>query len=220
MEQNKASNEPEQTSTKEILSELDTLYQSAYGHPFTQSLVECKAAGIQKKPTAGEKKAAKRRLQCECRDYITKQLHTSDAITVLAEGQSLASYQRQHIAQSFESPQSTRERHRNTGKKHSPTFQNVQWDKENLLTKLNNWPQGEIINWSAVARQYNVPGKNKGQVVKEFAKENGVDVFKLDNRPSNTRTRARKLRMPAWWSNICACTQNCERGKRGLEGND
>ena len=72
----------------------------------------------------------------------------------------------------------------------------MQWDKENLLTKLNNWPQGEIINWSAVARQYNVPGKNKGQVVKEFAKENGVDVFKLDNRASNTRTRARKLRMP------------------------
>ena len=68
----------------------------------------------------------------------------------------------------------------------------MQWDKENLLTMLKNWPQGEIINWSAVARQYNVPGKNKGQVVKEF----GEDVFKLDNHPSNTRLRARKLRMP------------------------
>ena len=46
VEHNKASNEPEQTLTKEILSELDTLYQGAYRHSFTQSLVECKAAGI------------------------------------------------------------------------------------------------------------------------------------------------------------------------------
>lgn len=145
MEQNKASNEPEQTSTKEILSELDTLYQAAYGCSFTQSLVKCKAAGIQKKPTTAEKKTAKRKLQRECRDQITKQLHKSDAIMVLAEGHSLASYQWQRIAQSFESPQSTRERHKNAQKKHSPTFHNMQFDKENLTT-LKNWPQGDIIN--------------------------------------------------------------------------
>lgn len=86
-----------------------------------------------------------------------------------------------------------------TGIEQEKTFTYIpklQWDKENLLTMLKNWPKGEIINWSAVARQYNVPGKNKGQVVKEFANENGVDVFKLDNRPSSTRLRARKLRMP------------------------
>ena len=196
VEQNKAS-KSEQTSTKEILLELDTLYQATYGHSFTQSLVECKTAGIQNKPTTVERKRAKRTLQRECRDQITKQLHRSDAITVLAEGHSLASYQRQRIAQSFESPKTTRERHKNTEKKHSPSSNNVQWDKENLLPTLQNWPQGKIINWSAIARQYHVPGKNKGQVVKEFAKENGIEVFKLDNRPCNTRLRARMLRMPS-----------------------
>ena len=61
VEQNKAS-KSEQTSTKEILLELDTLYQATYGHSFTQSLVECKTAGIQNKPTAVERKRAKRTL--------------------------------------------------------------------------------------------------------------------------------------------------------------
>ena len=41
-----------------------------------------------------------------------------------------------------------------------------------------------------------VPGWNKGQVAKEFAIHNGLDVFSLDKRPKSTRIRARKLRMP------------------------
>ena len=81
-------------------------------------------------------------------------------------------------------------------KKHSPNFQNVQWDKQGLLAKLKNWPPGETVNWSALGREFSIPDKNRGQVVKEFAAENGVNVFELDRRPANTRLRARKLRMP------------------------
>lgn len=61
------------------------------------------------------------------------------------------------------------------------------------VSAVEEWPQGQIINWSALAREFNIPGRNNGQVV---AVENGIDVFMLDHRPSNTRLRARKLRMP------------------------
>lgn len=117
-------------------------------------------------------------------------------LSFLAEAQSLASYKRQRHAQSFESPECTRMRAQRLGprkKKHSPKFQNVRWHKEGLLDKLINWPPGETINWSALGREFSIPGKNKG---KEFAVENGIDVFQLDHRPANTRLRARKLKMP------------------------
>lgn len=81
-------------------------------------------------------------------------------------------------------------------RRHSPKFENVPWDKEGLLDKLQNWPSGKKINWSALGREFNIPGANKGQVVKEFAKESGIIVHQLDKCPSHTRLRARKLRMP------------------------
>ena len=197
------------------LSELECMYQKTYGHSFAQSVLQSKCTNMQMKPTALEKMKAKRQIQRECRDQISQQFHTTDALTVLAEAQSLASYQRQRLTQSFESPQCTRARV-SKAKKHSPKFENVQWDKEHLLVQLKNWPQGQIINWSALAREFNIPGRNNGQVVKEFAVENGIDVFMLDHRPSTTRLRARKLRR----ANICASTQNCGRGEGGLEEND
>ena len=43
---------------------------------------------------------------------------------------------------------------------------------------------------------HGIPGRSGGQVAKEFAKENGIDIFPLDQRSANTRVRARKLRMP------------------------
>ena len=70
------------------------------------------------------------------------------------------------------------------------------WDKEKAITDLREWPNGSVINWSDFARQHGIPGRNGGQVAKEFAKVNGIDVFSLDQRASNTRLRARKLRMP------------------------
>ena len=130
-EQNHTLKLPEQTTTREILAELEPLYQNTYGHSFTDSLARCKGTGLQTRQTATEKKKTKRRIQQECRDHISEQLHKSDALTVLSEAQSLASYQRQRISQSFESPQQTHQRAQTkiiNDKKHSPDIDTVEWD--------------------------------------------------------------------------------------------
>ena len=44
------------------------------------------------------RKTQKRKFLCECRDNITEQLHRSDALTVLSEGQSLVSQKYVHVA--------------------------------------------------------------------------------------------------------------------------
>lgn len=48
VEQNALAKASEQTTTRQILAELQPLYQEAYGHSFTESLVKC--TGTERKP--------------------------------------------------------------------------------------------------------------------------------------------------------------------------
>ncbi len=79
---------------------------------------------------------------------------------VLAEG---SSYKRMRLSQSFSTPTKAK----NKTKKHSP---------EHLLQSLHNWPTDEKINWTQIANEHNVTGANRGQIVKEFAAENGREI--------------------------------------------
>ena len=185
------------TTTRQILGELQPIFKQAYGQSFTDSLVACPGINLQHQQTPSQRKRQKRKIVRECRDQINQQIQENDA--VLAEGQSIESYKRMRLSQSFETPTEKYKRAQSTSsgtRKHSPNFENVNWDKEGLLNTLHNWPEGELINWTQVASEWNVPGSNRGQIVKEFAKENGIDVIKLDHRQPNSRLRARRLRLP------------------------
>ena len=109
------------------------MYMSTYGVSFTDSLVKCKETSLQNRQTATEKTNIKCRVQRECRDHINEQLVRYDAITVLSEAQSLSSYQRLPLSQSFESPEQTLNR------------------AENAVTKLKKH--------SALGREFNIPNK-------------------------------------------------------------
>ena len=118
---------------------------------------------------------------------------------VLAEGQSLSSYKRMRYAQSFETPKQKKEWAAKWGIKeckHSPSFDSVTWDKEKVLQALQNWPTNETINWTKFAGDCGIPGRNRGQIAKEFAKENGLDTIKLDSRQPNQRMRAKLFKLP------------------------
>ena len=93
------------TTTKQILGEIQLVFEQAYGKSFTDSLATCLGSGLQIKPTAADNKKLKRKLRRECRDHISAQLQENDALTVLAEGQSIASYKRMRFSQSFETPE-------------------------------------------------------------------------------------------------------------------
>ena len=66
---------------------------------------------------------------------------------VLAEGQSITSYKRMRFSQSFKTPEQKRERAQATTlarHKHSPNFDNVQWDEGGLYFK--DYKLGQIGN--------------------------------------------------------------------------
>ena len=81
-------------------------------------------------------------------------------------------------------------------KRHSPADENCSWDTNAVLNDLNQWPEGVHINWSDFARKHNVPGRNAGQVVKEFARRHNINTFSLDQRLDTLRTRARRYKLP------------------------
>ena len=76
-------------------------------------------------------------------------------MSVLAEGESLSSYNRKRLALSFEPPLQAKRK-----KSHSPSEQNLTGDVSGAMDELRNLPDGEKINRSAMARKYNIQQKN------------------------------------------------------------
>ncbi len=103
-------------ATRQVVSELENVYQNHYDMSFTDSLTKMPGSGIQTKPTSSEKKTKKRKLQRDCRDHISSQMQKTDTLTVLAEGQSIASYKRMRLSQSFSTPTKAKKKQK---KKHA-----------------------------------------------------------------------------------------------------
>ena len=131
----------------------------------------------------------------QCRDKENEAWRSTAAIAALTEDHSMRSYGRKRKLQSFETPPSKRAK----PKSHSPNFTNVTWDKEEVLKDLESHPPAPPqINWQSFARQHNIPGKNCGQVVKEFAVKSGINVSRLEGvSESKTRQRSMLRRLPA-----------------------
>ena len=74
------------------------------------------------------------------------------------------------------------------------------------MAELENFPHGEKINWSAMAKKYEIPQKNAGQVLKETASKHGIEVSQFNNirnttctpiiRRSKCRLSGREISMP------------------------
>ena len=96
-------------------------------------------------------------------------------MSVLAEGESLSSYNRKRLALSFQPPPQAKRK-----KSHSPSEQNLAGNVNGAMNEIRSLPDSERINWSAMARKYNIPQKNGGQILKELAEDRGIDMSNLD----------------------------------------
>ena len=87
------SNNSATTTTKQILGEIQPVFEKAYGKSFTDTLAPAQVVASKSNPLQLTTKL-KCKFRRECRDHISRQLQENDALTVLAEGQSTASYKR------------------------------------------------------------------------------------------------------------------------------
>jgi hypothetical protein len=183
------------------MQELNASYQSTYHHSFTDSAIKyCgKSDGIAARKPAAEQKKARRRVQRTLRDAVNKQFATNAGMSFLAENESYSGYQRKRISQSFEYTSSKP----STSKRHVPSEAKLSQYRDIVLQSLHEWPQEVPVNWSELARQCNIPNKNKGQIAKAIASESGIDMSRYNptrkrhNRPSKAKLPGNEVSMPS-----------------------
>ena len=146
-------------------------------------LAKDRAIALERRKSQREKKQEKRKIQRTIVTKVNEGFVEKATITLLTEGESKRRYHRKRLAQSFSTPELSLKRQAST---HPISKLFPGWDTANLETTLRSWPPGTPINWSAVAREHNVPGGNAGQVVKEFAAEKGIITSDI---PSSTPRR-------------------------------
>lgn len=74
-------------------------------------------------------------------------------------------------------------------KSHSPSQENQIWNHEEALALLHAHPPNKKINWSETARNLHIPNKNAGQVLKEFAMQQGFNISAKRNPTIKTQKR-------------------------------
>ena len=106
--------------------------------------------------------------------------------------QSLQKFRDERLALSYESKEAAKERTekmiadeksgKRKPKQHAVDFSKVTWDKDALLKEVQSYPDGKIVNWSDLARKYNITnkkgkvGSNGGQIAQDFVINNGENV--------------------------------------------
>ena len=179
--------------TAGLLTELNQVYEAEASTSFTDALVQIKSSGLEKKKSQKEKRKEKAQMQKELTKSVNEHFAENAAISMLTQSESKRKYHKKRLAQSFHSPQELPPVKRK--KSHSPNFSLVTWDKNKLRETIENWPTDTTINWSEVARDHGITGKNAGQVVKEFTEKEGIDTSHIatPKRKPTMRPKMRKL---------------------------
>ena len=109
---------------------------------------------------------------------------------------------------SFESKQAAMARKGNeqtakTRKDHTGKIEQMAWDKDGLKAEVEGFDDSIQVNWSALARKYNITNKkgelakNGGQIAQEYLHKEGLNLhrFKRKNmQAGDPRVRRKKLR--------------------------
>ena len=119
----------------------------------------------------------------------------------------MAAAQRSRFAMAFESKGNAeiRKNMNNGTKRRNPVgnLANIEFDKENMREEVERFPDDMHVNWSELARQYNIKNtkgelaKNGGQIAQEWLKSEGVNTTRFNKRKHNgngERVRRKKLR--------------------------
>ena len=96
------------------------------------------------------------------------------------------------ILLSYETKESASERLTPTNKSHTVNYDNVTWNKKHLFDEINkNIKENELINWNEIGSRFEIKNKNnewaknRGQIAKEFVRNQGIDVGSINRKRKN-----------------------------------
>ena len=171
----KVSKAQEKKLGREVLEELNVKWDEKFQRTLTSAIPKfVPEANLTPKVSRAKAKqddrAKKRKLVSEVNQQFTK----NTTLTVLAEAESMASYKRKRLALSFETPPPKR------AKRHSPHDGNLGVDISQVVKTLKHNPPNKPVNWSEMALKLGLPQKNGGQILKQVAKDNEIEIGEQD----------------------------------------
>ena len=188
---NLANDVNQETFIQVSLEALNSAASNRYKVSYIDMLIEHKIVD-KHKSKADIKKAVEDTMK-KCKKNIENELDKTVPITLMKENESLASYNRKRIAEYYTTPPASKKKKMS----HSPNFDGVQWDKEEVLQYLREVEtKDEKVVWSTVAQEHGIEGHNKGQILKEFAAKNGINTAKISACTITKHTRKAKKKFP------------------------
>ena len=185
----------EKQEVHKVLGDLNNHWEECYGHSYSSVLPRlAPETNLTNKRTRVERKQEDRKMKRKITSHINQQLGENATLTVLAEAESLQAYRRKRFAMSFEKPTTPTKRI----KLHSPSEDRHTWSHDDATALLLSHPAEQKINWSQAATNLHIPGKNAGQVLKEYAVKQGFNVSAMEHKssPPPPRIRRRKKKLP------------------------
>ena len=167
---------------------------------FKKVLSETPRSQICKKPTSNERKAEKRRLEREIRDDIQKEMDEHGAQIVMENRISWSAFNKIRKTEGLASTPKRKRPDNSEGlpstkrKRHGCKPDNLAINKEELLQEARMWIPQEHVNGSQLAARYGLTTSNRGQVIKEFLKEENIPAACVDQRSNTPRRPKRKFK--------------------------
>ena len=112
-----------------------------------------------RKENRTKKKSKFRKLQRKFVSSINDTFEKKAAISFLSENLVIGA--RKRMSQSFELVTEPKPKKRHINHSFIDEYKDI------VIEKLNEWPVDNVLNWSVIARQSNLPGTNAGQKVKD-----------------------------------------------------
>ena len=185
---------------RKALKELNGMTHEKFGKPIQEVLSETPRSQICKKPTSNERKAEKRRLEREIRDDIQKEMDEHGAQIVMENRISWSAFNKIRKTEGLASTPKRKRPDNSEGlpstkrKRHGCKPNNLAINKEELLQEARMWTPQEHVNWSQLAARYGLTTSNRGQMIKEFLKEENIPAACVDQRSNTPRRPKRKFK--------------------------
>ena len=144
------------TATSQIYEKINAPFKTIFGVTFAKAQTNVSELGLQEKKSHAEKKKERREKSRVDKSCIQKTWSEKDCDTMLGTRQTYSQRQEQRLSLFFESPEDAeqrankRKRQEEEGqrkkKRHSPRPEDLDFDKDGLLEKVNAMKDGERVS--------------------------------------------------------------------------
>ena len=185
---------------KKALMELNTISQQHFQGSASEILSDTPRSQLIKKPSSQEKQSEKRKIVRETNNVIQVSMDQNSLDTVMSNRLSWRKFDKIRKSNAFEKTPTRKQTGMQTNenalpatkRKHGTVLSISKHTQDELILKAQSWGENEVINWSALAREYGIAGPNGGQSIKEFLREHSIPAAFEEQRMQRSARRKRK----------------------------